>query len=102
MEIKRHELLREIQAHVVVLCKSHHLSDELCEKIGESVIDFLTENFAGQVISFPKDLRYTIAQRDLEIYRRFTGDNWVELTQAYHLTESALRKIIKRVQKRLV
>nr|WP_269822172.1 Mor transcription activator family protein [Aggregatibacter actinomycetemcomitans] len=57
----------------------------------------LCEEFAGQVIAFPKDYFYKIAQRDLEIYNSFNGRNWGELGRKYDLTENALRKIVKRI-----
>ncbi len=57
----------------------------------------LGEEYAGQVICFPKDYRYKIAQRDLDIYNSFNGRNWGELGCRYNRTENALRKIVKRV-----
>ena len=62
----------------------------------------LREEYAGQVICFPKDYRYKIAQRDLDIYNSFNGRNWGELGRRYNLTENALRKIVKRVQDRII
>ena len=62
----------------------------------------LSEEYAGQVICFPKDYRYKIAQRDLDIYNSFNGRNWGELGRRYNRTENALRKIVKRVQDRII
>ena len=62
----------------------------------------LSEEYAGQVICFPKDYRYKIAQSDLDIYNSFNGRNWGELGRRYNWTENALRKIVKRVQDRII
>ena len=62
----------------------------------------LSEECAGQVICFPKYYRYKIAQRDLDIYNSFNGRNWGEPGCRYNRTESALRKMVKRVQDRII
>ena len=102
MEIRRHEFLEEIESLVIALCKNYNLSQDVCEQIGVSVANCLSEEFAGQVISFPKDHLYKIAQRDVEIYNKFNGRNWGELGREFNLTENALRKIIKRIQDRII
>ncbi|ASU16883.1 Mor transcription activator family protein [Actinobacillus pleuropneumoniae] len=102
MEIARHELLRDIEDNVSALCKNYNLDTEICEQISTGVADFLAEHYAGQVISFPKDFYYKIAQRDLDIYNDFTGNNWFFLVKKYGMTESGIRKVINRVRKRIV
>ena len=102
MEIARHELLQDVEAHVHALCKNYNLDAEVCEQISVSVADFLAEHYAGQVISFPKDFHYKIAQRDLDIFNSFTGNNWFQLVKRYNMTESGIRKVINRVRKRIV
>ncbi|MBN6077286.1 Mor transcription activator family protein [Aggregatibacter actinomycetemcomitans] len=101
MEIRRHELLEEIESLVIALCKDYNLEQDICEQIGANVANHLCENFSGQVITFPKDYFYKIAQRDLDIYNSFNGRNWGELGRKYDLTENALRKIVKRVQDKI-
>ncbi|MFP4733740.1 Mor transcription activator family protein, partial [Pasteurella multocida] len=54
------------------------------------------------VISFPKDFHYKIAQRDLDIYNDFNGNNWVFLVKKYNMTESGIRKVINRVRKQVI
>ena len=63
MQIRRHELLEEIELLVIALCKNYNLGQDVCEQIGVSVANCLSEEYAGQVICFPKDYRYKIAQR---------------------------------------
>ena len=102
MQIRRHELLEEIELLVIALCKNYNLGQDICEQIGVSVANCLCEEYAGQVICFPKDYRYKIAQRDLDIYNSFNDRNWGGLGSRYNLTENALRKIVKRVQDRII
>ena len=45
MEMARHELLRDVEDHVNVLCKNYKLDDTLCEQISVSVADFLAEHY---------------------------------------------------------
>lgn len=49
-----------------------------------------------------KDFYYKIAQRDLDIYNDFTGNNWFFLVKKYGMTESGIRKVINRVRKRIM
>lgn len=102
MEMVRHELLRDIEDHVSALCKNYKLDAEVCEQISVSVADFLAEHYGGQVVVFPKDYRYKIAQRDLDIYNDFNGNNWFQLVKKYNMTESGIRRVIDRVRKRIV
>ncbi|WP_233115716.1 Mor transcription activator family protein [Aggregatibacter actinomycetemcomitans] len=102
MELTRHELLQDIEDQVSALCKNYNLDMDICEQIAVHVADFLTEHYAGMVISFPKDFHYKIAQRDLDIYNEFTGNNWLYLIRKYNMTESGIRKVINRVRKRIM
>ncbi|HDX1164872.1 Mor transcription activator family protein [Pasteurella multocida] len=102
MEVTRHELLHDIEDNVSALCKNYNLDQDICEQISIHVADFLAEHYGGMVISFPKDFHYKIAQRDLDIYNDFNGNNWVFLVKKYNMTESGIRKVINRVRKRVI
>ncbi len=102
MEVTRHELLRDIEDNVSALCKNYNLDQDICEQISIHVADFLAEHYGGMVISFPKDFHYKIAQRDLDIYNDFNGNNWLYLIRKYNMTESGIRKVINRVSRRII
>ncbi|MFC2483848.1 MAG: Mor transcription activator family protein [Haemophilus parainfluenzae] len=38
----------------------------------------------------------------MDIYNSFNGRNWGELGHRYNRTENALRKLVKRVQDRII
>nr|WP_233112642.1 hypothetical protein [Aggregatibacter actinomycetemcomitans] len=41
MEIRRHELLEEIESLVIALCKNYNLGQDICEQIGANVANCL-------------------------------------------------------------
>jgi Mor family transcriptional regulator len=102
MQSKRHELLSDIEAHVAALLKDYNLESEACEQVGVAVVDFIAAHLGGQVISFPKDYYYKLANRDMAIYAKFRGDNWHELVAEFNMTESGIRKVINRVRKAIL
>ena len=99
MQAKWPELLSELEIHITQLAKDFNLDDETCEQLGVSTADFIATHFSGQVVCFPKDYRYKLANRDLEIYRKFRGNNWRELVKEFNMTESGIRKVMARVRR---
>ncbi|WP_081297114.1 Mor transcription activator family protein [Gilliamella sp. Bif1-4] len=68
----------------------------------DSIANTISELFGRQNITFPCDYRFKLNQRDLQIYDAFKGNNYVELSQKYKMTERGIRKVIDRVYKRMI
>lgn len=101
MAARRHELFSDIDEHISALLRDLGLPDDLADQAGAAVGDFLAEHWGGQSIVIPKDHRYKVAMRDLEIYRSHRGD-FSMTARRWGLTERGARKVIERVGKRIV
>lgn len=100
MAEKRHELLSDIADHVAHVLQEHGVLGEVAEQAGSAVADHLSVAWAGATVCFPKDHRYKLTKRDLQILSEFNGRNHHALALKYSLTENAIYKLLKRVQDR--
>jgi len=92
---------------------------ELLEQIGQVIYDRLSRRGIDQTQSLafemteairteiggvqqyiPRGTLFELSQRDEEIWRKFTGDNYAALAREYKLTEMQVRNIIKRARQR--
>ena len=67
---------------------------ELAEIIGLEA--YLTDSYAGCTIYVRKPEEITKKLRNTEICERFNGRNYRELAREYQLSESSIRKIVRR------
>jgi Mor family transcriptional regulator len=102
MDKLRSELLDDVSAHVIEVLKDHGITESIAEQCGIALADHLAENWGGQLINFPKNFFYKLAQRDLEIYGRFNGRNYSQLAKEEGMTVRGIYKLIARVQKRVI
>ncbi|MCY1305002.1 Mor transcription activator family protein [compost metagenome] len=100
MADKRHEMLSDIADHVARVIQEHGLAVEVAEQAGAAVVDHLSATWAGSTITIPKDYRWKVTKRDLEILSKFRGNNHHALAVEYGMTENAIYKLLKRVQER--
>ncbi|CAH6025629.1 MULTISPECIES: Mor transcription activator family protein [Klebsiella] len=102
MERKRHRLLSELADFVTEMGVDFNLSPEQAEQLGRAVADFLATHFGGQNITFPRDYFFNLSIRDMQIYEKFHGNNWGELSAEFNMTERGVRKVVERVHKRVM
>lgn len=102
MEQTRHELLQDIADHAEAIMKEYGIEAAVAEQVGTAIADHLAEHWGGQLINFPKDYLFKLAERDLQIYNEFTGANHTELARRYQMTVRGIYKVIARVHKREV
>jgi Mor family transcriptional regulator len=100
MAEKRHELLSDIADHVAAVVADHGIEAAIAEQAGAAVVDHLSLTWAGSHVTIPKDFRWRITQRDLEILSKFKGNNHHALALEYGMTENAIYKLLKRTQDR--
>lgn len=101
MAIRRNELLTEAAEQAADAAQALGLTKERADQIGAAVADRLAENWAGQVLSFPKDHAYRLSLRDREILAAHReGASYAELCRQYDMTERGMRKLIRRAQLR--
>lgn len=99
--VRRHELLTDVVVTATKRLVDNGLSYAEAELMASDLADHFAQHWGGQVISFPKDYRRVLSQLELEIYGKFTGNNYDELARQYGLTMSGMRKLIGRTRARL-
>ncbi len=100
MAEKRHELLQDIADHVALVLEEHCIGKAVAAQAGSAVVAHLSSMWAGSHITIPKDFRWKLTQRDLEILSKFRGNNHHALAVEYGMTENAIYKLVKRTQDR--
>ena len=101
MEARRAELLEYVAAHAAATAAEFGLTPEQADQVGAAIADGLADDFGGQVIPFPKDYAFRLSQRDREILQaRRDGATLVELMRRYKMTDSGLRRLLRRAEAR--
>lgn len=101
----RHELYEGTSAQVKKFLLEEldlGLNDKHAEWLGNQLSNFLSEYFAGQTLTFPKDHYFKIDERDFEIYEKANSRNMMEVAREYNLTLNGLYRVIRRVRGRAV
>lgn len=66
-------------------------------EVAKKVARHITQNWGGQIIYIPKNLLGQISERDMQIYREFSGKNHAQLSRKYNLTVQQIYRIVKEV-----
>lgn len=98
----RHELLSDIALRVAECAKDFNLPDDAAEQMGWMLADHLAEQWGGHQMNFPKDVKFTLTKRDMEIYEQFKGTNHWELAKQYKMSTRAIYKVIARARKHYI
>jgi len=102
MEAARHELLSDVADHAAATLRDYGIAADVADQAGVAIANILAEHWGGQLISFPKDYHFKLAERDLRIYGEFTGVNHAELARRYKPTVHGIYKLVERVRRREV
>lgn len=98
MAVRRHELLTDVADRTMVILKRYGLDSSRAQDAADSIVDDLADNWGGQYITVPKDMKYRHAKRCQAIADAFDGGNHSELATQYGLSVNAIYKILKRAQ----
>lgn len=90
------ELLSDTAMHLRELFVTLGLSEESAEFAAREAVELIRVNWGGQVLYLAKGVTYQAAQRDVEIWRKFKGDNAAELGTEFHLSTRMILYIVKR------
>lgn len=102
MAALRAELLDDVAEHAKHILADHGITTEVADQCGVALADFLAEHWGGQLINFPKNRLFKLAQRDMAIYEEFTGNNHAKLALKYNMSTRGIYKLITRAQKRFI
>ncbi|GAB2927716.1 Mor transcription activator family protein [Rheinheimera gaetbuli] len=102
MDALRSELLDDVALHAKNLLADHGIEADVADQCGMAMAEFLAEHWGGQLINFPKNFLYKLAQRDMAIYEEFNGRNHAKLASKYNMSVRGIYKLVARAQKRIV
>lgn len=101
MAVRRHELLAELVDTAAARLVENEVPPKVAQLIANDLADHVADNWGGQIITFPKDLRRKLTMLELEIYDRFSGENYDDLAREYGMTVSGMRKLVTRIRAKL-
>ena len=101
MDALRSELLDDVTSHARNVLIDHGIVNDVADQCAVALAEFLAEHWGGQLINFPKNFLYKLAQRDMVIYEEFNGRNHSKLASKYKMSVRGIYKLIARVQKRI-
>lgn len=101
MAQRRHELLTDLVSQTQKILDEHDVPKTAAVLAANSLADYMTSHWGGQVVNFPKDARWKLDKLEVEIYNKFRGNNYDELAREYGMTMSGMRKLIKRTRAKL-
>lgn len=98
MTVRRHELLVDVADRAMAILKRYGMDIHRAQDAADAIVDDLADNWGGQYITVPKDMKYRHAKRCQAIADAFNGSNHSELATQYGLSVNAIYKVLKRAQ----
>nr|VFK15042.1 MAG: Transcriptional regulator, Middle operon regulator (Mor) family [Candidatus Kentron sp. LPFa] len=94
------ELLADLGRQVAeALVETLKIDKTLSDHVGNEVILRMVHHWGGQNFYLPKKPNIEIHQRDLAIWRAFTGNNQQQLAREYNISLPWIYKILRRMRK---
>lgn len=94
------ELLEQIGQVIFRRLRRHDIAHQSAIDMTLGLVEDIRAEIGGSQQYIPRGLSFELAQRDREIWAKFTGNNYDTLAREYRLTEMQVRNIIKRARQR--
>ena len=95
------ELLQDLAAKVAEQVMASMQADaKHAQDIGDAVATAVARDWGGQNVYIPMDHAARLAERNAQIFARYTGDNVSQLAAEYRLSEQAIYRIITAMRAR--
>lgn len=78
----------------------HGIKKPKAQEIAFESIEGIRSEVGGAYLYVNKGITYELSARDMEIWQKFNGRNYFELSQEYKLSEMQIRNIINTVRAR--
>ncbi|MFD1805575.1 Mor transcription activator family protein [Pasteurella oralis] len=99
-EQKAPEILNDLARHIEVeLLKKIDIEQDKAKQTGIEIAQAMAKNWGGEVIYIPRNLLFTLNERDRKIFNEFTGSNHRDLAKKYNVSMQWVYQIVKRVSK---
>lgn len=99
--VDRNAMLADIVAHTEKELLDYEVAPVASRVIANGVADRLADFWGGQFVGIPRDFAWKLAQKELELYDQFKGNNMEELIRASGMTDRGLRKLFARIRSKL-
>lgn len=97
-EEKAPEILTDLAKHVEEeLAKQMPLAN--ARQVGIDVARRISQAWGGSVIYMPRGILFKLSERDIQIWRDFTGNNHQALARKYGVSEQWVYQIVKKMRK---
>ncbi len=96
------EILSDLSYRLSERLVKNGIAKNQAETIAADVTVYVSQHWGGQLIYFPKATKFNMANRDLEICKKWNGRNALELCREYDLTKARLYQILKPPRKKRV
>jgi|GEM_PF-884475 len=100
MEARRAELYADIEDCVRHALLKSGIADAPADAAAVAIVDMLAADWAGQNLTFPRNLFNQVAQRDADILARMGRVGISELAREHGISERAVRKAYHRARLR--
>ncbi|MDR1276168.1 MAG: transcriptional regulator [Candidatus Accumulibacter sp.] len=94
------ELLEQIGQVIFRSLRRYDVARESAIQMTFSIVEAVRTEIGGAQQYIPRGLSFELSKRDLEIWRKFSGGNYLKLAREYKLTEMQVRNIIRRARAR--
>ena len=88
--------------HIETELVNSGIEKEAAEKISQNAVDNLRKDYGGEQIYFPKGKEFDAMMKHHEIYKRFTGNNQVELSKEFNMAVPVIYRIIAKANKEYI
>lgn len=97
-ESKYPEILVDLRDNLTEILTAAGAEPVKAKEFAAAAAEKIRKKWQGLAVYIPKGRDWELSQRDLEIYRRFNGDNRHALCREYEITEQRLYQIVARVR----
>jgi len=95
------EFLADLFDIVSRLGQQQGLNKDEADELADLIVDDVCDEWGGLPIYIGKGTHMKLSQRDLDVYREFTGDNHQELAHQYGISKVWVYAILRRVKRQL-
>jgi Mor family transcriptional regulator len=96
------EILSDLEFHVSEALVKNGIVKKQAETIAADMAVYVSQLWGGQLIYFPKSTKFNMANRDVDILKKWNGKNALELCREYNVSRIRLYQILKRPRKKLL
>jgi Mor family transcriptional regulator len=92
------ELLSDLKEQLLSSLTDDGIKADVANTVATRATERIRKHWGGTLLYIPRGDGFELQARDLEIYRKFKGGNYIELAREYDLSEMRIRIIVKTIR----